>query len=105
MSSTKPRSFEQNDETIRGHSSRQGLFPPTENKEPTDQSNETTRTKKKKRKKKHHKNKVSATEIDPQNDTTENQSRTDMENQDVVGNLKLKVAKRTFYIYSLSIMR
>lgn len=98
MPYTRPRSFEQNDETMRGHSSRQGQLPPIENKEPTDQSNETTQIKKKKKKKKHHKNKVSATEIDPQNDTTENQSRTDMENQDVVGNLKLKVAKRTFYI-------
>lgn len=98
MSSTKPRSFEQNDETITGHSSRQGQLPPIENTEPTDQSNETTQIKKKKKKKKHHKNRVSATDIDPQNDTTENQSRTDMENQDEVGNLKLKVAKRTFYI-------
>lgn len=98
MSSTTPRSFEQNDETVRGHSSRQGQLPPIENKEPTDQSNETTQIKKKKKKKKHHKNRVSATEIDPQNDTTENQSRTDMENQDEVGNLKLKVAKRTFFI-------
>eukprot|EP00105_Crassostrea_gigas_P029273 XP_011451179.1 PREDICTED: uncharacterized protein LOC105344948 [Crassostrea gigas] len=86
MSSTRPRSSEQNDETVRGHSSRQGQLPPIENKEPTDQSNETTQIKKKKKKKKHHKNRVSATDIDPQNDTTENQSRTDMENQDEIIN-------------------
>lgn len=94
MSSTELRSFELNDETIREHSGR--ILPPIENTQTIDQSNETTKTKKKKKKRKHHKNKVSA-ESDPQNDTTENQSRTEMENQeDVVGNLK--VAKRARYI-------